>query len=39
MKELNRVIIASVITGIASHYLLKYLDSRKLLPKPVEKTA
>ncbi len=33
MNEIKRVVIVSVITGIASHFLLKYLDNKKLLPQ------
>lgn len=35
-NELKRVIIVNIVLGVASHFLLQYLDNKKLLPQ-VEK--
>lgn len=33
MKELTRTLAITLVTTIASHYLIKYLDKKKVLPK------
>ncbi len=34
-KNLKRIVVLSVINGIAIYYFNKWLDKKALLPKPV----
>ena len=35
-NELKRILIISAITSIGSYYLIKFLDSKKVLPPKTE---